>query len=308
MGRRLDVALAVLNGAVGDHLARTGNGLAFAMAPYVHGEPVALRRDALERACPVATPRIVVLVHGLMNTEDIFRMPSGEDYGTLLRSKLGYTPWYVRYNSGLPIADNGASLSSLLDALLSEHPVPVTELLLLGYSMGGLVVRAATHDAAGRDAPWLRKVRRAVYVGTPHRGAPLERAGRVLTRAMRAIPDPYVQLAADLAALRSEGLQDLGDADLRHEDRTRRTPRLGLRDARHPVPLLPALEHCLVAGTLSPDPWLAALFGDAVVPLRSASGAGLEVSRLRVFPGLGHAALPRSMEVWEQLRAWCATP
>ena len=31
-------------------------------------------------------------------------------------------------------------------------------------------------------------MRRCFYVGTPHRGAPLERAGRLLTRVLGAIP------------------------------------------------------------------------------------------------------------------------
>lgn len=313
MGPKLDLALGVLNGAVGDYLARTDNGLAVSMALYARNEPVALTRAALAAAAPAATGRLVVLVHGLMNTEAIFAMPDGRDYGALLQAELAYTAWYVRYNSGLPIADNGAALSALLDALVAAHPVPVEEVTLLGYSMGGLVVRAATHAAAAADAPWLPLVRRALYVGTPHRGAPLERVGRAVSAVLKAIPDPYTRLVAELADLRSDGLKDLGDADLRHEDRARRGLHLSLRDAQHPVPLLPSIAHHLVAGALSDERWVRALFGDAVVPVSSATGwrslgEGLDPARVRVFPGLSHAALPRSMDVYAQLRAWCEAP
>jgi hypothetical protein len=310
MGLKLDLALGVLNGAVGDYLVRTDNGLALPMALHLHGEPVAPTRGALSAAYPDATARVVVLVHGLMNTEAIFKMPDGRDYGTLLRDDLGLTPLYVRYNSGLPIADNGAALSALLTAVVAEFPVPVAEVVLLGYSMGGLVLRAATHAASADGAPWLPLVRRALYVGTPHRGAPTERVGRVVSAVLRAIPDPYTRLIADVADLRSDGLKDLGDADLRHEDRARRTLGVGLRDPQHPVPLLPSIAHHLVAAVLSEDRVVRALFGDAVVPVSSATGwrslgEGLDASRVRVFPGLSHAAIPRSMAVYAQLRAWC---
>lgn len=313
MGLKLDLALGVLNGAVGDYLVRTENGLALDMAFHQAGGPVAVTRAALSAAYPEATPRVVVLVHGLMNTEAIFTMADGRDYGSLLRDDLGLTPLYLRYNSGRPIADNGAALSELLTALVSEYPVALTEVVLLGYSMGGLVVRAATHVGSVGGAPWLPLVRRALYVGTPHRGAPLERAGRVLSAVLQAIPDPYTRLIADVADLRSDGLKDLGDADLRHEDRAQRTVRFTLRDKRHPVPLLPEIAHHLVAGTLSREPWITALFGDAVVPLSSATGGGalgdgLDPARVRVFPGLGHGAIPRSLDVYAQLREWCGAP
>ena len=313
MGQKLDLALGILNGAVGDYLARTDNGLALPMALHLHGALVAATRVALADAYPAATPRVVVLVHGLMNTESVFAMPDGRDYGSLLRADLGLTPLYVRYNSGLPIADNGVALSALLTTLAAEYPVPLEEIVLLGYSMGGLVVRAASHSAALAAAPWLPLVRRALYVGTPHRGAPLERVGRIVSAVLQPIPDPYTRLIADLADLRSDGLKDLGDADLRHEDRARRTLRVTLRDPEHPVPLLPAITHHLVAGALSDERWVTALFGDAVVPISSATGwrslgEGLDPSRVRVFPGLSHAAIPRSLDVYTQLRAWCEAP
>jgi len=310
MGQKLDLALAVLNGAVGDYLVRTDNGLALPMDLYLHGEPVAPTAAALAAAYPDATARVVVLVHGLMNNETVFAMPDGRDYGALFRADLGLTPLYVRYNSGLPIADNGAALSALLTTLVSEYPAPIEEIVLLGYSMGGLVVRAATHAAALSAAPWLPLVRRALYVGTPHRGAPMERVGRIVSAVLKAIPDPYTRLIAEVADLRSDGLKDLGDADLRHEDRARRGLHLTLRDPQHPVPLLPGITHHLVAGSLSEDRWVRALFGDAVVPVSSATGwrslgEGLDPSRVRVFPGLSHAAIPRSMDVYAQMREWC---
>jgi hypothetical protein len=325
MGRALETALGILNGAVGDYLARTGNGLATEMTLVHDGAPLAATRASFARAYPAVTSgassRVVVLVHGLMCTEAVWNIGATggprDDYGARLAADFGYTPLYVRYNTGLPIADNGAALARLLAEITAAFPAPLTEILLLGFSMGGLVIRAACHEASASGAAWLGLVKRAVYVGTPHGGAPLERAGRVIARVARAIPDPYVQLAAQIGDLRSDGVKDLGDADLRHEDRARRVHALAIRDPEHPVPLLPRIAHYLAAGSLARDPWIAALVGDGLVPVPSGTigarsalseetrGAAIPPDRVRYFPGIPHMTLAHHPEVYAQIRAWC---
>jgi pimeloyl-ACP methyl ester carboxylesterase len=311
VGKRLDDAIAVLNGAIGDYLVRRGNGLATELTLVCEDAPLPLERAALARAHPRASSKVVLLVHGLMNTEHAFDLEGG-DYGQRLERDLGVSPLYLRYNSGLPIADNGAALGALLERLVDAWPVPLEELILVGYSMGGLVARSACHTGSLSGQRWLRLVRRAVYVGTPHRGAPMERGGRVLARVLAAIPDPYVRLVGEIAELRSEGVKDLGDAELRHEDRARRVRGWALTDPQHPVPLLPSIRHCLIAGAISADPWLAALFGDAVVPLASATDHGqgelqLETALLPVVSilhGLDHLQIAHDPRVYERVRAF----
>lgn len=335
MGRKTESAVGFLNGLVGDRLARGGNGLATVMTLALGDRPLPVEAAALRAALPEAsggaTDRIVLLVHGLFNTESVWRLPDGDDLGARLRRDLGLCPLYLRYNTGLPIADNGAALDALLERVVAAWPVAVRELVLLGYSMGGLMARAACHAASERGSPWLPLVRRAVYVGTPHEGAPLERLGRAVSRALSRIDDPYTQLLGRIAELRSDGVKDLGDADLRHQDRlgrraqpdrARRGPRLSLRDRRHPVPLLPGIEHFLVAGTLGAvrdAPGLRDLFGlfprvvgDALVPVPSGTavhhlfddGAGIPADHVTVLPRTSHLALPRSPQVYQQIRAW----
>ena len=313
MGANLDQALGALNGAVGDYLSRTGNGLAFDMEFFHRGEPLPMTKDAIVGACPDPGPRAVVLVHGLMCTEHVWRLGDGSDYGSLLARDLGFSPFYVRYNSGLPIPDNGALLAARIAALVEAYPVPLEELLLVGYSMGGLVVRGACHAAATSEHAWLSRVRRAIYVGTPHLGAPLERGARAIARLLSAIDDPYTKLVVDLANLRSDGVKDLGDADLRHEDRARRTHGFGLRDPRHPVPLLPSIQHYLIAGSLSTDAWLSMVIGDPLVPVPSATdGACADAAsfaippdHIRLLPGIAHMPLAHHLDVYAQIRAFC---
>ena len=296
MRTTLDASIAILNGVLGDHLARTSNGLATETTLFasIGAPPLRLAAEDLARAFPAPSKRIVVLVHGLMCTETVWSFPDGRDYGSLLAEDLGFCPVYVRYNTGLRIADSGASLATALELLVAGYPAPLDEIVLVGHSMGGLVVRSACHTARVDGLRWLPLVRRAIYLGTPHLGTPLERAGRVVAKLLRAVPDPYTRLVADLGDLRSAGIKDLGD---------------GLREARHPVPLLPEIQHFLVAASLS-DPWLATLFGDALVPVSSATNGhlrtGVAPDNLMILEGSDHMAIARDPQVYATIRGWCS--
>ena len=289
MGSRVDTALGILNGTVGDYLVRTGNALATAM----HVVPGAQQKP---------TTKAAVLIHGLMGTEAHWAFPDGSDYGSMLARDLGFTPVYVRYNTGQPISQNGVALSRLLEEVVEGWPRKLEEVLLIGHSMGGLVARAACHIASGTKSRWLPLVRRAIYLGTPHRGAPMERVGRVIARVLHTVNDPYTQLAGQLADLRSGGIKDLGDADLRAEDRARTARGVGLGDADHPVPLLPGIDHLLIAGTISPEPWLTALFGDSMVSVPSATNRLLTA---RILPGVTHMQLAHDSDAYKAIRQHC---
>lgn len=189
--------------------------------------------------------------------------------------------------------------------------MPIRELLLIGYSMGGLVVRSACHVGVLAQHAWLALVKDAIYVGTPHRGAPMERVGRVVQRLLQVVDDPYTKLIADIANLRSDGIKDLGDSDIRHEDRARRVISVRLRDPEHPVPLLPSIRHHLIAGAFVAEPWVAELLGDMVVPLGSAANSAgqlatsIDGKRVKVFPKLTHLDVPRNADVYAQIQTWC---
>ena len=312
MGSKLDHSLAIVNGVIGDHLARTENPLATQFACMHEGAALRMDRTSFAGAFPGATPRVAIFVHGLMCTEEIWKLPDGDDYGTLLAADLGITPLRVRFNSGRAIADNGAALAAFCSQLAAVYPVPIEEIVLVGYSMGGLVIRSACHTAKLGDSAWLSLVRRAIYIGTPHHGAPLERAGRFIMRVLRSVPDPYTRLVADICDLRSDGLRDLGDANLTRD--VCASPRgTSIRDPRHPIPLLPEIQHYLVAGALAESPWLALWFGDALVPIASATaGACADLSTLaippehvRIFRSVSHLQLAHDREVYGALRGFC---
>lgn len=281
MGAKLDQSLAVLNGLLGDHLSWRKNGLATEMAFYRQGQPVSLNR--LGEAYPEARNRVVVLVHGLMCTERVWSFPDGEDYGSRLEREHGITPFYVRYNTGRSVVENGAALAELLERWVQVYPFPLEEFLLVGYSMGGLLIRGACEVGARAGHQWPHSVRRAITIGTPHLGVPAERVGRVVAAVLLAINDPYTRLVAQIGNLRSRGIRDLGEVSS----------------------LWPGIEHHLIAGSISTNPRLA-LLGDALVPIASATLGGMD--SVTVLPGVGHLSLAHHPEVYAQLARICGEP
>jgi triacylglycerol lipase len=201
-GRR-DGAMAVVNGLFGDALDERDSPLATPMTVRAGAVVLPLergtRRAALAEALPDASPRICLLVHGLMSTESVWRFPTDASttYGTLLARDHGVTALSLRYNTGRHISSNGRDLAEILNWLMRAWPVPVREINLIGHSMGGLVVRSACHYARsvhprGRRLPfgrrWTSKVRRVVLIGAPNTGAPLEVVVNMISAAPHHIP------------------------------------------------------------------------------------------------------------------------
>lgn len=160
-------AVAALNGVCGDHLEATGNTLATPMTLRFEGQALTLEPRALQAALPTASGHIVVLVHGLSLSELSWSRKGQPSIGDRLRDDLGYTPLYLRYNTGRHISTNGQQFTRMLQALCSSWPVPVESVSLIGHSMGGLVIRSACWYARHNDADWLQHLRRVVCLGTP---------------------------------------------------------------------------------------------------------------------------------------------
>ena len=309
-----EALIAALNGVLGDYLVATANPLAIPMALRRRGKPLTLEAEALAKALPDATGEIAVLVHGLcMN--DLQWQRADHDHGAALARDLGLTPVYLHYNSGLHVSINGHALAQLLERLVEQWPQPVQRLVLVGHSMGGLLLRSAMHYAQQAGPRWRAKVTDAVFLGTPHHGAPLERAGHWVDIVLGATP--YAAPFARLGKLRSAGITDLRHGHLLDEDWVGRD-RFGSRaDRRVPVPL-PADVRCFaVAASIGQrDGDLKdRLLGDGLVPLESALGQHRLASRSLQFDaerqwvgfGINHLELLNNGEVYAQLKRWLAS-
>lgn len=310
-----DLAVAALNGFAGERLERERNPLASRMSLRHAGRTVPLERAALTAAFPAASPRVAVFVHGLAGNETMWRLHAERHYqnrhttyGSRLESDLGYTAVYVRYNTGLHISENGRRLAQLLERLLAEWPVPVAELVLVGHSMGGLVIRSATHYGATLD--WVQRVRHLFFLGSPHLGAPLEKAANVTAWVLRLsdITRPF----ADVLNGRSAGVKDLRFGSLRDEDWQGVDLDALLANRAGEVPLLEGANHYFVAATVTRDPRhaLGVAVGDLLVREPSASGRG-RVRRMqfplengRHFGPMHHFGLLNHPDVYDQMRRW----
>ncbi|MBI5719210.1 MAG: alpha/beta hydrolase [Burkholderiales bacterium] len=305
-----EAIVAALNGVLGDHLAATDNPLAIAMAFRHAGRPLVLDRFAMRARLPEATPRLLVLLHGLcMN--DLQWQRAGHDHGAELARELGFTPVYLHYNSGLSISTNGRILAQQMERLFDAWPMPVERLALLGHSMGGLVARSALHHAPliqRGTLRWPARVDTLVCLGTPHQGAPLEAAGHGVDLLLGAAP--YAAPLARLGKVRSAGINDLRHGSIL-------SGAAGGDDAAQAqvTVSLPASARCFaVAASLGPaaGSLKAKLLGDGLVPVASALGHHREPERRLAFAPehqavvheTGHLDLLSSAEVFGLLRQW----
>ena len=254
-GEKRDRVVSVINGVYGDHLVDTGNPLAIQMSLRHRGEMLSLNHpDVL----PAASGKILLWVHGLCLNEGHWTR-KGVNSGEMLATDLGYTSLYLRYNTGLSIATNGQELAGMLERVLKNWPVAVNEIVIAGHSMGGLLARSACHYGGLASHGWLQKLRKLVFIGTPHQGAPLERGGHWVDFAMDL--SPYTAPFTQLGKKRSAGITDLRHGSVTHQNQKF-------------VALPENIDCYAMAASLAKKPGRLneRLVGDGLVPVDSAFG------------------------------------
>lgn len=285
---------SAVNGLIGDRLVRERPRMAIEMAVRLDGHDVPLDRDGLCAAFPSATPRVVVFLHGLCETEAYWRKGRerlGTTYGEML-AEQGWTPVYLRANSGLSLRENGVALAALMRDLVASWPVEVERIAMVGHSMGGLIVRAAGAVAAEPELAWTELVSDVVTLGTPHLGAPIARGIGHGSRGL----GRFRETAAFGRVLdwRSVGVHDL------------------VAGLAEDVPPLPHASYRLVAATLTTSPRhpVGHVVGDLLVRVPSAYGRDprgrrlfpgatvLHVGRTDHFGLLNHPRVHRAMREW----------
>ncbi|TYZ14304.1 alpha/beta hydrolase [Hymenobacter lutimineralis] len=326
--------LPVLNGAFGDQLAARHDPRAIRLSFRRHDADVAVAdlRLSAERH------KTVVFLHGLMGDEYIWQ--TGPEpavrYGPRLQQEQPVHCLYVRYNTGLHISENGRALHHLLAELVATYPEATRELVLVGHSMGGLVVRSAGYFAAMKNEEsgmrnaasalpqpetrnpkpetenWSQRLKSVFLLGVPNDGSFLEQNSHLTSTILRKINLRPTRFISGLLDRRSNGIKDLRHARLVDEDWL--SPHADdLLPPRTVVPPLPGVHyHVLVASVLkSVGSALADYFGDGLVGTGSARGTVFGDPALpldiyvstRTFAQQHHGTLLANEEVYQYLRA-----
>jgi pimeloyl-ACP methyl ester carboxylesterase len=234
------------------------------------------------------------------------------NHAEALAESHGYTPVYVLYNSGRNVSSNGRQLCDQISGLLDNWPVPIDSITFIGFSMGGLLVRSAIHSAMTEGLPWVDKVDKAVYIGTPHHGAVMERGGYWLQKSLTY--SPYTAPLSALGRIRSAGITDLRHGNLHDEDWQHHDKHEDNTDHRKPTPLADGIAHYAIAATLSKSSGerIGKLLGDGLVHPSSATGRHQKEDFHLDFPeghtkilyNLGHLAMLHDPRVMDQLSDW----
>ena len=218
-------------------------------------------RAALAEAFPAATPRLVVFLHGLMESERGWRLGARagrEDYGTPARARprrharlrpLQQRPPHLRERA---LAGRAARAPSSPSGRSRSRRSRSSATRWAGSSRAARATCAALED----DRRGSRSVRKVVSLGSPHMGAPLEQAVHYAAFGLSRLPE--TRMLGAFLRRRSAGIRDLRQGSLVDEDWRERDPEalravacaggaaargrdalLRLRD-RHPQPAPPA--------------------------------------------------------------------
>ena len=294
----------ILNGVMGDHLVTYDNPLAVSMLLYNHRCRV--QHKAL-------SGRVIVLCHGLCMSHLSWHVSKKNHLGkAIMRSQPDATVLYLNYNTGRRISINGRNFSKVLQDLVDSNP-DISQIDIVGHSMGGLVARSALFYAKQQGFDWFKRVGNLVTLGSPHNGANLERIGYFVQDRIAKLP--FAGSLAKLGDLRSAGIIDLRYGSIRDADWQALEGRSVLpAEFRHPTRLPLHVRSYLVAATLVEghfDSKVSSLLGDGLVTIDSALGEYEGAQALivpechkAIFYGVSHYDLLYNDRVHQQVVDW----
>lgn len=309
VGRQI---VAAVNGLIGDELRMLDDPQAIKMAARLDGEDVVATPFPLRQAYQQATSHMVIFLHGLCESDESWfqrEKTVGTTYVARIAEDTDGTPVLVRFNTGLHVSENGRHLDVLIQQVVDAWPVEVTRITLVGHSMGGLVVRAATNHATAAGQIWPQLVKDIICLGTPHTGANLEKVAHLGSRLLRFWPEtaPF----GTILETRAPGITDLRHGYISQDEWEGQdlTAQWGL-DRIAAAPLAHAEYHFVAAtlGATQRHP-VSAILGDLLVHFSSATGMGktgpvIDGARFEYLPSTDHFALLNHPQIGDWIVAW----
>jgi pimeloyl-ACP methyl ester carboxylesterase len=300
--------LSALNGVLGDHLVLRNNPLAIPMH-FRHGGKV-LNDIQLNDLINQSQGKLLIMVHGLcMN--DLQWCREGHDHGAGLGKEYNMGVIYLHYNTGQHISDNGQQFAERLESLtrLTDKKLDIN---IVAHSMGGLVSRSALKLGEIQNHQWPKRVDKLIFLGTPHHGAPLEKAGNWVDLILG--KHSYTLPFARLVKIRSAGITDLRYGNVQQAD-WQRNGRFEFKgDQRKPMPL-PQYVKCFAIATNARSNENKIL-GDGLVSIKSALGEhpdsafDLSISTKQKWTGvnINHMQLLSDPDIYQVLKTWFSKP
>ncbi|MBC7751483.1 MAG: alpha/beta fold hydrolase [Candidatus Saccharibacteria bacterium] len=301
----LHMLVSALNGIMGDHLVYDCNPLALPMLVYDRH---------LKLFTGPLSGRVVILVHGLCMDMHSWYPSKYQSLGEQIHRQQDCTVLYLSYNTGRRISLNGQSFSKLLNDLVIKNP-DISQLDIIGHSMGGLVSRSALFYGKQSGFNWIFLVDHLMCLGSPHQGALLERLGYMMIDKVGKIP--FAGTVARLGDLRSAGIIDLRWGSIRDDDweHLKSGRRGDFADNRRPAPLPSNIKAYFIAGTIEREnihSKTREAVGDYLVSVKSALGEhanpeyqlNVPQDRKVVFYGVDHMQLQYSQPVVDQVLTW----
>ena len=251
------------------------------------GAALPITPESLQRRYRDASSRLVVMLHGFGETERCWVSDDAAGLVAGLEAD-GFSPLFVRYNSGRAVSENGAALAVLLEAVKSAWPTAVSEVALVGHSMGGLLARSSVASGRAAGLGWVAMATHLVAIGTPHLGSPIEKGVKLASDGFGLIEES--RPLQNFLDQRSTGIKDL---------------HLGLQEDDEGT-----IAQHFIAGTITTSAThpMGRLLGDLVVRVGSATGKGrrrtVAASDVLVVGGRHHAGLLGDPTVATQIRKW----
>ena len=311
---------SIINGIVGDKIQNTA--LAIKMNFYEKNKVLDLEKESLVAFNGVNNPKnsakICIFIHGLTENETTWTFKEGMDYGSLLNQDFDMVPFYLRYNTGLHISENGQTLAALIEKLLQNYPIPIQEISIIAHSMGGLLTHSACHYAQDLDLEWVSKVKNVFLLATPHLGSFLEKFANLTTNILEKIPNFPTRLVGKAINLRSAGIKDLRYGYIKTSDWAEKDPDVLFENNKTTAQKLPEnVSYYLISArmTEAEKHWVSLLLGDMLVSTSSAISRSKSEHELRFpeanhyeFAKTFHFELTRAPKVYEKISHWLAPP
>ncbi len=307
--------VSVLNGVVGDKLQHTALGIA--MNFYDQNKPIVLEKNnLLERFAGLnttPTSKICILIHGLTDNETTWSFRDKSDYGSMLKNDLAFTPFYVRYNTGLHISDNGQALAQIIERLYQSYPIDIEEICIIAHSMGGLITHSACHYAQELGLTWATRLKYIFLLAAPHLGSFLEKFTNITTNILEKVPNWHTRLVGKVLNLRSAGIKDLRFGYLTESDWKDQDADRLLCNNKTPPPMLSGVSYYVISGRMTQKEkhWISQLFGDFLVRNSSATARSNNIGEFN-FPSENHFEFAKTyhhqlsarMDVYEKIVGW----